>query len=386
VPGAVAKEDFHQAAKSWAQIKHALLAKYLSLFVGKTGKGRGRVYYVDAFAGPGLLDDGTKGSALYAAETAAEPVHRTRQNVLKCINVEADQKTFDKLQAATAEYIKTGHVVNLLGRFEDRRAEILQTIGFAPALFFIDPFGTEGAELASLKALKANRAIREAFVRYDDTRVKRLASWAQSHIAALDEPAKKTAKAFNRRVKELTSVDAIRDWFDREPGARESLINGYIAEARRQKIFHFGIAYPIRNPDTGGHRYFLVHLCDFEDGYTWMANFMAAAEVEYEERQGELKLIGGQQELITVRDLIKAARAGMVDQIVQAMPQVCIIRRWGKGKEIQNRRIYAAFVDEFQWRAGRSEWEAALRRMRDDGWLSLTGLKDADRCTLNVVP
>ena len=253
-------------------------------------------------------------------------------------------------------------------------------------MFFIDPFGTEGAELSSLKALKANHAIREAFVRYDDTRVKRLASWAQSQATALDEPAKKTAEAFNRRIKELTSVDAIRDWLDRQPGSRESLINGYIAEARRQKIFRFGIAYPIRNLDTGGHRYFLVHLCDFEDGYTWMANFMAAAEAEYEERHDQLQLADGQQELITVRDLIKAARAGMVDQIVQATPQICITRRWGKGIEIQNRRMYAAFVDEFQWRAGRSEWEAALRRMRDLGQMSFTGLKDADTCTLNVVP
>jgi three-Cys-motif partner protein len=119
----MATEDFHHEAKHWAGIKHVLLAKYLSLFVGKTGKGRSRVYYVDAFAGPGMLDDGSKGSAIYAAEVASSPVQKSRRDVLKCINVEADAETFAKLQASTAQFVKDGHVLNLSGRFEERREE-----------------------------------------------------------------------------------------------------------------------------------------------------------------------------------------------------------------------------------------------------------------------
>jgi three-Cys-motif partner protein len=382
----MATENFHQAAKQWAQIKHVLLAKYLSLFVGKTGKGRGRVFYVDAFAGPGVLDDGSKGSAMYAAEVAGSPVQHSRRNVLKCINVEENAETFAKLEESTAEYVTRGYVLNLLGRFEDRRQEILQKIGSSPALFFIDPFGTEGAELTNLKALKTSNAIREVLVRYDDTRVKRLASWAQRQSSSLDTAARKTADAYKRRIKDLTSLSALRDWLNGLPEARESLINGYIGEARRQQIFRFGIAYPIRNPDTRGHRYFLVHLCDFEDGYTWMANFMAAAELEYEELHNELRL-SGQQELITVRDLHKAARSGIVKEIVNSMPQICMLRAWRKGRQVQNRHIYAAFVDEFRWRASRSEWESALRQLDRDGLVTLhEGLKDRGSCTLNVVP
>ena len=381
----MATEDFHQSAKDWAQIKHTLLAKYLQLFIGKTGKGRSRVFYIDAFAGPGLLDDGTKGSALYAAEVAARPVQHQRRDTLHCINIEADADTFEKLEKATTDYVRDGFVTNLLGKFEDRRDEVLRKIGPAPALFFIDPFGTQGAELNSLKALKNGRAIREAFVRYDDTRVKRLLSWAANNCDGLDPSAKKTAEAYRRRASNLTSDKAIKDWLDDEPDARQALINGYIAEAKRQEIFQFGIAYPIRNPDTRGHRYFLVHLSDFPDGYTWMANFMAAAEIEYEELHDQFRF-GGQPGLITVKELMKAARAGMVDKIIERLPSICTHRKWQKGTEVEVRRVYAALVDEFQWHASRSEWQAALRRLRASGGIKFQDLKDGDSCTWNLVP
>jgi len=39
----------------------------------------------------------------------------------------------------------------------------------------------------------------------------------------------------------------------------EDLITGYISEVKRRNIFRFGIHYPVRNPVTGGHRYYLAH-------------------------------------------------------------------------------------------------------------------------------
>ena len=64
--------DFHKERRAWFQIKHQIVGTYLSLFLGKLGKSDDRVYYVDGFAGQGRLDDGTEGSALIAAELAAE--------------------------------------------------------------------------------------------------------------------------------------------------------------------------------------------------------------------------------------------------------------------------------------------------------------------------
>lgn len=385
-PYPMATEDFHQTARSWAQIKHTLLAKYLRLFLGKTGKGRVRVFYVDAFAGPGLLDDGTKGSALHGAEVAAMPIHESRRNVLHCINIESDAATYEKLCRATEAQVEAGFVTNIPGEFDQVRDKVLKMVGGAPALFFIDPFGTEGAELSSLRALKSGPVIREALVRYDDTRVKRLASWAANHLGAADPSAKSTAEAFSRRINDLSSNSALREFLDGNPEAREALINGYISEAKRQGIFKFGIAYPIRNPDTGGHRYFLVHFSDFEDGYTWMANFMAAADAQYEQLHSQLDLIDGQVELFSVTDLQTAARQTMVKKIIADLPDICRGRGWTRGSEVQNRHLYAAIVDKFKWRAGRSEWEAALRFLHDEGKVFFPDSKDGAGCKLKAIP
>jgi len=381
----VATENFHQEAKSWAEIKHKLLARYLRLFVDKTGLDRDRVYYVDAFAGAGKLDDGTDGSPIYAAKLAASLTGK-RQGVLKCVNVEADPDTFASLQQSTALFVEGGYVLNLHGRFEQRRDEILDKIGNAPALFFIDPFGTDGVELSALKALKGDGTIREVLVRYDDTRVKRLASWSANHLDSLDAAAKKTAEAFKKRTNDLTTQEAINNWFDGNPNAREDLINGYIGEAKRQRIFNYGIAYPLRNPDTCGHRYFLVHLCNFADGYIWIANFMNAAELDYEEQRSALDLSGGQKELITVRDLSKSARPQMIKRIIAKIPMICELNKWTKGIKVQNRFLYAAMVDEFSWNIGRTEREGALKHLKEAGRISCTGLRDSDLCTFNIHP
>jgi hypothetical protein len=50
--------DFHKERRAWFQIKHQIVGTYLSLFLGKLGKLREPVYYVDGFAGQGRLDDG----------------------------------------------------------------------------------------------------------------------------------------------------------------------------------------------------------------------------------------------------------------------------------------------------------------------------------------
>ena len=380
----MATPDFHQEAKSWAGIKHSLLAKYLRLFVDKTGFRRDHVYYVDAFAGAGKLNDGTEGSPIYAAKLAANLTGQ-RQSVLKCINVEADPDTFEALERSTAEFVEGGYVLNLRGRFDQRRDEVLNKIGDAPALFFIDPFGTDGVELSSLKALKGNGTIREVLVRYDDTRVKRLASWSANHLDSLDAAAKKTAEAFKKRTNELTTPEAINTWFDGEPGARQALIDGYIGEAKRQNIFKFGIAYPLRNPDTCGHRYFLVHLCNFPDGYIWIANFMNAAELEYDEQRSALQLLGGQTEFFTVKDLKKSARPQMINKIIAKIPTICESHRLVEGVKVENRYVYAAMVDEFGWSISRTEREGAIKQLKEAGRVSSTGPKDSDLCTFNIV-
>lgn len=373
--------DFHDARKTWSRIKHGLFGRYLSLLLGKLGRPGEHVYCVDGFAGQGRYATGEEGSPLIAAKLAAAPVQTSRRDVLRCINVEEVPETFANLAAATAEYVNQGIVTNLPGTFEDNLPVILKRVQNYPTFFFIDPFGTEGAEISTLQHLAKRQGKTEVLVRYDDTRVKRLIAWAKNHSDRLDERQRKTVEAFSARVSKLTSGAAVDAFLKNDPGASEALIQGYIAEVKRRKIFRFGIHYPVKNPITGGHRYYLAHFCSHEDGYCYMANFMAEVERTlqglsnkpnslFSEKSEQLDLLEIRQEFVA------HAEDAAVRQIVSELPKIFRDRSF-YGRRVQNRKIFAAIVDRFGYSTTRKEWIRALRQLKEAGKLSMDGSEDS---------
>jgi len=379
--------EFHKAPKAWAQVKHRLLGKYLSLLLGKLGDSGNPVFYVDGFAGAGQLDDGSKGSPLVAAELAVNPLQKSRQGVLHCINVEADAKTFENLERATAEYVRIKRVKNFPGSFQQRLPDILSEIGDHTTFFFIDPFGTEGVEVDTLKAIASRRGKTEILVRYDDTRVKRLISWAVNNEDSFDEGHRKTARAFKARIDQLTDEEAAG--LASSPGRASDLpdsrdlIEGYVRKVQKIAGLRFGLSYPIRNPQTKGHRYFLIHFCNFPDGYIHMANFMAQVErsVQGEAANDPFGLLAGQMEFMAINDeIVGRKRKDTVEKIAKRLPDIRLSKGWHKAR-VPNRELYAAIVGEFGWDVLRSEYVEALRTLEKKGIVSLSGTEDSEFTT-----
>ena len=373
--------DFHQARKTWSRIKHSILGRYLSLLLGKLGRPGEHVFYVDGFAGQGRYENGEDGSPLIAAKLAANPVQTSRRDVLRCINVEEKQDTYANLQEATRPYVEQGIVTNLLGTFEDHLPTILEKAKSYPTFFFIDPFGTESAEISTLQTIAHRRGKTEVLVRYDDTRVKRLIAWATNNRTCLEQRHRKTAEAFFARVGNLTSDAAIEAFLNQDAAAREALITGYVNEVKRRKVFEFGIHYPVRNPATGGHHYYLAHFSHHEDGYCYMANFMAEAERTLEGLSKRTSELFGnepvQMELLEIRqEFVAQAEDAAVKQIITALPE--ILRDYNlQGRRLENRKIFAAIVDRFGYRTTRKEWVRALRELQQAGKLTMQGTKDS---------
>lgn len=374
--------DFHKAPKVWAQIKHSILGNYLSLLLGKLG--RNPIYCVDGFAGQGRLDDGSEGSPLIAAKLAAAPPQKSRKGVLHCINVEAEELVFANLQESTADYVKMGLVKNYLGHFDELLPGILRDLGEATAFFFIDPFGTEGAELETIKKIASRRGKTEILVRYDDTRVKRLIMWATNNEDSFDESHRKTAMAFRSRVDQLTDEQAANEVQSALIGGELldplALIEGYTRIVKATTPLRFGLSYPIRNPETKGHRYYLVHFCRHPDGYTHMANFMAKVERSVEGTSGNDLFGGGrsQMEFMAVNEhMAEQKRRESIVMIREELPAIWVERGWLKGR-VQNRDLYAAIVDRFGWKVLRSEYIAALRDHAEAGYIQMTSSKDDD--------
>jgi three-Cys-motif partner protein len=374
-------DDFHRVRKTWSQIKHSILRRYLSLLLGKLGRPGQHVFYVDGFAGQGRYENGEDGSPLIAAKLAASPVQTSRRDVLRCINVEENANTFTNLVETTRTYVEQGIVTNLFGAFEDHLPAILKQIEGYPTFFFIDPFGTESAGISTLQTIARRRSKTEVLVRYDDTRVKRLIAWATNNRAGLEERHRKTAEAYFARVGKLTSEAAIEAFLRDDPAAREALINGYISELKGRKIFGFGIYYPVCNPDTGGHHYYLAHFCNHEDGYCYMANFMAEVERTLEGLSKKSSDLFGNQpaqmELLEIRkEFVAQAERAAVKQIVSALPAILVDHKL-HDREVENRKIFAAIVDRFGYATTRKEWVRALRELQKAGKLTMQGTEDS---------
>ena len=96
---------FHAVKRPPAVLKHALLDKYLSPFVGKVGSTSiaGRVAFVDGFAGPGRYADLQEGSGALALRKANELAHIGGGRALECHFVEQDPATAARLASVVTE-------------------------------------------------------------------------------------------------------------------------------------------------------------------------------------------------------------------------------------------------------------------------------------------
>lgn len=378
-------DEFHKGRTDWARIKHHILGNYIRLYVGKVGLYNPVIYYVDGFAGQGVYGDNQVGSAFIGADTAVNPIQKSRAGMLRCINVEEDADTFAELEANLAKHKASGLVENYHGTFQQHLPAILQKIGTHPAFFFIDPFGSKGAEIETLKTIRTNRDRSEILVRYDDTRVKRLISWAAKNLDSYNEGHRKSAENFAKRVSQLTDELAVEVFQANDAEAREWLIEGYMNKARDEAGYRYALHYPIRNPKTGGHKYFLVHFCNHADGYHSMANFMAKAERAYEKTMREAvdMFAASDQEVMPgiIEGADQAIEENRVAELVSALPKILQKLR-PRGGDFENRDLYSAIVDQFRWRLTRKEWIKAIRKAHDNGLVEFVKSDDGSISTI----
>jgi hypothetical protein len=208
--------------------------------------------------------------------------------------------------------------------------------------------------------------------------------WATNNEDSFDESHRKTSMAFRSRIDQLTDEQAANEVQSALIGDelldRTALIEGYTRIVKATTSLRFSLSYPIRNPETKGHRYYLVHFCKHPDGYIHMANFMAKVERSVEGTAGRDLFSAGkaQMEFMAVNEhLAEQKRNESIEMIREGLPTIWVKRGWLKGR-VQNRDLYAAIVDEFGWKVLRSEYIAALRDHAKAGYIQMASSKDDD--------
>ena len=362
---------FFDKRTPWSKVKHEVLSRYLDVYVSKVGSYEDHLFFVDGFAGCGIYDDGNVGSPLIAAMKSSRPLTHTSAGKLRCIFVEEDTSNAAALEKALMDNFPNVQTTILPGKFDAVLPDILKQIGKAPTFFFIDPFGFQSIDLELLRKIKANTSCKsEVLLRFDDIYLKRMGSFAATHSQNVHAPSvKKAAQTFAIKCSAVLGVD----WSNASDSCREDIVASYCDLIKQEGLYKFAISYPVKNPETGGHHYYLVHFCNFEDGYIHMADFMGQIERSIEHKNPELFPTLDQEPSFgvivdaAVREQDKAVEKQNIDQILaffRSQPGT----RWRKMHLLKRRHFCAAAVDQFGYRIRLKEAQRALT-----AWLTETG-------------
>ena len=332
---------FFEQRREWARWKHALLERYLPKFVGILGSRYPVIYFVDGFAGAGSYEsdhDGAgavPGSPLLAAKVAADFAASGKWSFsLRCINVEHDAATFASLCASTADYAAPT-VTNLRGTFRQHLDAILDQLGKAPALFFLDPFGFKGMEwdIVDRLAQRAKLAPTEVIVNFLVGEIDQAAGW-------VDSRRQKAAPAFQRRLDELFGTPAWRTIVESEgdPTERKRKLTRLYQE-QLYGAFGFAARYGVRAID-GSLRYYLLYGTHHRRGAREMSDVVYRVEKAYSTAKRQVD--DGRPRQLSLEDIGRTApspedtRADLVRQISEdAYARGCRIGRIMFG-ELQN--------------------------------------------------
>jgi len=141
------ENEFFRAKRPWSKIKDRVIGNYLVPYLRKVSKLQQRIIIVDAFAGPGIFDDGSKGSPLIICEIAENNVPGQYLSIF----VNKDKNCNVKLETVLKKYIESDRAITIRGNAQDLLKELKNIVGNATLLIYLDPFGLKGCEFKFLE-------------------------------------------------------------------------------------------------------------------------------------------------------------------------------------------------------------------------------------------
>lgn len=346
-------DEQHEASR----LKIEAYAKYLKPFAYKVLHYYPRLWVIDGFAGAGQYGeqaDYADGSALVAARFAHQynVEHARDGKSIELINVEKDPETFARLRRNLAGF---GPVAtNLEGRFQDRLEQILKAVGHEPALFFIDPFGMEGADIRLVEQIlrerRGRRAITELLIHFSDRALVRIAGNVN-----VKTQSSSIAQAAQTKVEHLDAILGTPFWRGAfaNPQLNSEQRCTQVAELYMQQLRNLGIRFVhelrMRDSYDAAPRYRLIFTTRSAHGSYLMSDIAAGQEAALftARYEGTFELDWARQRRTDRRSVLRAE-----------------IHDWGLERKLATPEdVYLHFAPEYfgEWRT--SDYDVMLREL-----------------------
>lgn len=143
---------FFVEKRNWSEVKDRLLSWYIPPYLSKINKTKSQILYVDAFAGPGIFDDGKPGSPLIALDQIEKSKAKQKTTVLL---IEKNKEYSVQLETNTEIY-STPHVV-INGEYQNCVQNIINMRSSRNLFCYLDPFGPADVSFQNLLDLNSER-------------------------------------------------------------------------------------------------------------------------------------------------------------------------------------------------------------------------------------
>jgi len=278
----VRESEFFKGKRPWSRIKDKVIGDYLVPYLNKVSKLRHQIVIVDAFAGQGVFEEGSKGSPLIICETAEKQV----PNQYLTIFVNRDKASHQKLETALKEYIDRKKALPILGSAQDLLKELSQIIGNATVLIYLDPFGLKGCEFDLLEPYlgRDRRFSTEVIINISMPTLHRLSTFKAVREGKITNINKK----LNQKLSEILGGDYWQEimWSDLPPAEKEQQVVERYVGLLKEYLPYAGFC-PVREKQGKRVKYYIIFCSRHEDALLLMNDIMCRAyfktmhEIEY---------------------------------------------------------------------------------------------------------
>lgn len=345
--GQSTEDTFFEGKRPWSIIKDQIIGTYIKPFTRKVAQRKRPILIIDAFAGPGVFEDGTPGSPLIicsAVAGVAAPWH--------AIFINRSKRHHEQLSAIIHEHKWSSNALPLLGDTTNALHERVEQLTNETVFLYLDPFGLKGCNFQTIaRYLQRSRVGHsvEILINMSMPTLHRLAAVEAVMKGKRDNP---QIEALNRTLSNALGGRWWQEvmWTREEPHAKESAIMAHFANQLATFLPYTGYC-PVRESGDSAVKYYITFASAHPDAQVLMNDIMLKAYEGYIYRReaGQQHTLWGWE---TGRDLAELEQAILA--VVQANPNH------------SREAVWALIVQRHFMRWLQKEYHATLKKLASE--------------------
>ncbi len=266
-------DDFFEGKRPWSKIKDKVLEKYMTPYLAKVNTRGQPILLIDGYAGPGIFEDGTRGSPLIMCEKAEE---RAKGNY-HTIFINKERKYHERLLREIQQRGWLNSAEPRLGDTQLVLQEIPKTLKDQTVFLYLDPFGPTGCDFNLLEPFlhRNPRFSTEILLTMNMPGMHRLAARHVNEVGRKDE---ETIRDNRLKLTRAFGGDYWKDILSQGIDAEKREIQ--LIEAYQKKLseyFPYTRSCPVREGTGKRIKYFIVFASHHRDALVLLNDIMVNA-------------------------------------------------------------------------------------------------------------